>query len=224
MWRQSMQRHCQTKFYTASWRAGAGWSPTVFAQKSPTRSARFDAENDLYSFALTVPQEHPAVSLAAAIGSPDAYAGEVPVAYAQLRPGASVTEEELLEFAARLIPERAAVPKRIRISSALPMTAVGKIFKPALYALEVEAAIRSEADKIGVTIEAINIEREPRTGLTARVHAVGDARDLRAALDRYAFKAECLPSKILRFDRPPGARSGHMLAKPRADLRFADVA
>ena len=142
-----------------------------------------------------MPQEHPAVSLAAAIGSPDAYAGEVPVAYAQLRPGASVTEEELLEFAARLIPERAAVPKRIRISSALPMTAVGRIFKPALYALEVEAAIRSEADKIGVTIEAINIEREPRTGLTARVHAVGDARDLRAALDRYAFKAECLPSK-----------------------------
>jgi len=107
-----------------------------------------------------------------------------------LRPGASVTEEELLEFAARLIPERAAVPKRIRISSGLPMTGVGKIFKPALYALEVEAAIRSEADKIGVTIEVINIDRDPRTGLTARVHAVGDARDLRAALDRYAFKAE----------------------------------
>src|SRR5271166_4818017 len=49
------QRRCQTKFYTASWRAGAGWSPTVFAHESPTRSARFDAENDLYSFALTVP-------------------------------------------------------------------------------------------------------------------------------------------------------------------------
>src|SRR5208282_1390101 len=47
--------HCQTKFYTASWRSGAGWRPTVFAQESPTRSARFDAENDLYSFALTVP-------------------------------------------------------------------------------------------------------------------------------------------------------------------------
>ena len=49
------ERHCQTKFYTASWRSGAGWSPTVFAQESPTRSARFDAENDLYPFALTVP-------------------------------------------------------------------------------------------------------------------------------------------------------------------------
>jgi len=34
---------------------GAGGSSTVFAEESPTRSARFDAENDLYSFALTVP-------------------------------------------------------------------------------------------------------------------------------------------------------------------------
>jgi len=48
------RRLCQTKFYTASWRSGAGWSPTVFAHESPTRWARFDAENDLYSIALTV--------------------------------------------------------------------------------------------------------------------------------------------------------------------------
>jgi hypothetical protein len=53
--RKLCHQHCQTKFYTASWRAGAGWSPTVFAQESPTRSAGVDAENDLYSFALTVP-------------------------------------------------------------------------------------------------------------------------------------------------------------------------
>src|SRR5208337_4858221 len=47
--------HCQTKFYTASWRSGTGRSHTVFAHESPTHSPRFDAENDLYSFALTVP-------------------------------------------------------------------------------------------------------------------------------------------------------------------------
>ncbi len=41
-------RHCQTKFYTAGWRFGVGWSPTVFAHESPTRSARFDAENGQY--------------------------------------------------------------------------------------------------------------------------------------------------------------------------------
>jgi hypothetical protein len=77
-------------------------------------------------------QTHPAVLLTAAVGSPDAYAGELPVAYVQLKPGTAVTEAELLEHAARTIPEKAAIPKRIKISSSLPTTAVGKLFKPAL--------------------------------------------------------------------------------------------
>jgi len=136
--------------------------------------------------------KHPAVALAAAIGSPDAYAGEMPVAYVQLKPGASVTEEELLEFAAKLIPERASIPKRIKISSAMPMTSVGKIFKPALQELEIEAAIRSEASRVGATIVAIHFERDARTGLTARVHVVDDLPELRAALDRYPIKTELL--------------------------------
>jgi fatty-acyl-CoA synthase len=37
--------------------------------------------------------KHPSVALAAAIGSPDAHAGEVPVAYAQIKPGAVVSEQ-----------------------------------------------------------------------------------------------------------------------------------
>ena len=40
--------HCQTKFYTAIWRCGARWGPTVFAHELSTRSARFDAETRLY--------------------------------------------------------------------------------------------------------------------------------------------------------------------------------
>src|SRR5271166_6236162 len=48
-------RHCQTKFYTASWRSGPGGSPTAFAEESPTRSARFDAENDLNGYPLHCP-------------------------------------------------------------------------------------------------------------------------------------------------------------------------
>ena len=34
--------------------------------------------------------QHPAVALAAVVGQPDAYAGELPVAYVQLKPGATV--------------------------------------------------------------------------------------------------------------------------------------
>ena len=45
---QPSGRHCQTEFYTAGWRSGMRWSPTVFVHESPRCSARFDAENDLY--------------------------------------------------------------------------------------------------------------------------------------------------------------------------------
>jgi fatty-acyl-CoA synthase len=49
---------------------------------------------------------HPAVQFCAAVGAPDAYAGELPVAFVTLRPGASVTEAELLAFAAERVDER----------------------------------------------------------------------------------------------------------------------
>ena len=50
-----LRRHCQTKFCTACLRAGTRWSSTVFAHELPPRSASFEAENGLYSFALTTP-------------------------------------------------------------------------------------------------------------------------------------------------------------------------
>jgi len=76
--------------------------------------------------------QHPAVEGAAAIGRPDRYAGELPVAYVQLKPGAKATQEELLDFARARIAERAAVPLEITIIPALPQTNVGKVFKPQL--------------------------------------------------------------------------------------------
>jgi fatty-acyl-CoA synthase len=75
---------------------------------------------------------HPAVQLAAAVGAPDAYAGEVPVAYATLMPGASVTEDELLAFVAARVDEAPAKPRRVTVLERMPTTNVGKIFKPEL--------------------------------------------------------------------------------------------
>jgi fatty-acyl-CoA synthase len=82
---------------------------------------------------------HPDVVLAAAIGRPDEHAGEVPVAYVQLKPGATVSAEALAEFAQTRIAERAARPRFVRVIDAMPLTAVGKVFKPALR--DQEAAI-----------------------------------------------------------------------------------
>jgi fatty-acyl-CoA synthase len=75
---------------------------------------------------------HPAVALAAAVGMPDGYAGELPVCYVALRPGASVTQDELRDHAQRTIGERPAWPKEIHIVDAIPLTSVGKIYKPQL--------------------------------------------------------------------------------------------
>jgi fatty-acyl-CoA synthase len=75
---------------------------------------------------------HPAVALAAAIGRPDSRAGETPVLYVQLKAGATASETELLEYARAHILERAAHPKTVKILQTMPVTAVGKIFKPAL--------------------------------------------------------------------------------------------
>jgi len=128
--------------------------------------------------------------LTAAIGSPDAHAGELPVAYVQLKAGAAVTEAELLEHAARSIPEKAAIPKRVKISSSLPTTAVGKLFKPALVEREIEEAIRAEAKKLDVEIASITVERDPQRGLRAVVATDAGGDRLKAALDRYAFASE----------------------------------
>ncbi|HEX8956875.1 MAG TPA: AMP-binding protein, partial [Burkholderiaceae bacterium] len=56
---------------------------------------------------------HPAVQICAAVGAPDAYAGELPVLFATLVPGASATEVELLAYAAERVDEGPARPKSV---------------------------------------------------------------------------------------------------------------
>jgi fatty-acyl-CoA synthase len=76
--------------------------------------------------------KHPDVLLAAAVGRPDAYAGELPVAYVQLVADAAATADELGRFVLDSIPERAAAPKEITILPSMPLTDVGKPAKPQL--------------------------------------------------------------------------------------------
>ncbi|MCQ4129195.1 acyl-CoA synthetase [Rhodococcus erythropolis] len=75
---------------------------------------------------------HPAVEMAAAVGAPDTYAGELPVAFVTLVPGAVVTMEELLAHTVIRVDEPPARPKRITVLDSMPVTGVGKLFKPKL--------------------------------------------------------------------------------------------
>ncbi|WP_439370331.1 acyl-CoA synthetase [Bradyrhizobium sp. PMVTL-01] len=134
--------------------------------------------------------KHPAVAMAAAIGGPDAYAGEIPVAYVQLKPGAATNEQQLLEFAAGHIPERAAIPKHVKVMSSLPVTGVGKIFKPALQQREIEATVRQEARSVGAIVTSVAFAPYPRLGQVVRIRAEEGREALHAALERYTFKFE----------------------------------
>jgi fatty-acyl-CoA synthase len=85
---------------------------------------------------------HPAVALCAAVGAPDAYAGELPVAFATLKTGSDVTEAELLAFTAERVDEGPAKPKSITVLNAMPVTNVGKIYKPELRTLATAAVVQ----------------------------------------------------------------------------------
>lgn len=69
---------------------------------------------------------HPEVMLCAAVSKPDAYAGELPVAYVQLVKGAKASAAELAAFAAEHVPERPAAPKEVILMEAMPLTDVEK--------------------------------------------------------------------------------------------------
>ncbi len=101
---------------------------------------------------------HPAVQLSAAVGAPDAYAGELPVAFVTLVPGANVSAAELLAFAADRVDEAPARPKSVSIIDTMPMTNVGKIYKPELRELAtrgvIETLVGEACDALGLPVGA----------------------------------------------------------------------
>ncbi len=137
---------------------------------------------------------HPAVALAAAVGVPDAYAGELPVCYLQLRPGARVTDDELHDHAQATIGERPAWPRHFHITETIPVTAVGKIYKPQL---RCDAALRHVSNLVQNQLACpqaqVSVEDGGKRGLRVTV-AIPAARHaqvpaVREALAGYLFEA-----------------------------------
>jgi fatty-acyl-CoA synthase len=91
---------------------------------------------------------HPAVDLCAAVGAPDAYAGELPVVFVTLKAGAQATEAELLAFTAQRVDEAPAQPKSITVLERMPVTNVGKIYKPELRTLATAAVAKGLIEQV----------------------------------------------------------------------------
>ena len=135
------------------------------------------------------------------MGRPDAHAGELPMAFVQLRPSAQATPAELLQFARERVSERAAAPAEIIVLDQLPLTGVGKIFKPALRhvaaAQTLERAL--QALEAGQATFIVDVGPHPVHGALASVRICGalspdEERSVRRLLDKYRIQYEIVVS------------------------------
>jgi long-chain acyl-CoA synthetase len=110
----------------------AGWFYVVDRKKDQINAGGYkvwprEVEDVLY--------EHDAVREAAVVGVPDEYRGETVKAFVSLRPGSSVTAEDLITFTR----ERMAAynyPRQIEFLDEIPKTVTGKLLRRELRARE----------------------------------------------------------------------------------------
>ena len=130
---------------------------------------------------------HPAVALAAAVGRPHPRLGEVPADYVELKESGEADEIELLRYAVENVGEKSARPDVVRIVEALPVTPVGKIFKPELLRREIEDVVREVAQRVNVELIALNVVADPNLGNVAQATVRGDFESFQQALAEYTF-------------------------------------
>ena len=140
---------------------------------------------------------HPAVAMAAAVGRPDEYAGELPVVYVQLNDGAQATPDEIRTYLEENITERPALPKEVVLVDAIPTTAVGKMFKPELRWDQAQKHFRQKLaylEEAGLSL-SVSVGESKARGTLCRVSLSGGpdvdrARieaDIAANLDKYQY-------------------------------------
>jgi len=135
---------------------------------------------------------HPAVRAAAAVGRPDRHSGEVPVAYVVPAGPGPFDETGLLAWAGTAIGEAAARPKRIYPVDAIPLTSVGKQFKPALAA---DAAVRVVTDALAAAgLADPQVTAAHEDGRLVITVTGADPDRVRDALAGFALTVRCGPA------------------------------
>ena len=137
---------------------------------------------------------HPAVKLAAAVGMPDAYAGELPVCFVELLPDNDVSVEDLHHHAQNSIDERPAWPKHILSIGAIPLTTVGKIYKPSLRCDAAKTKITDLVqNELGLTDAYVDVVAGGSRGMRVTVILPEDNRsstgEVEDALAAFLFEA-----------------------------------
>jgi fatty-acyl-CoA synthase len=139
---------------------------------------------------------HPAVAAAAAVGRPDRHSGEVPVAYVVPAGPGRFDETELLAWAGTAIGEPAARPKRIYPIDAIPVTAIGKQFKPTLAA---DAAVRVVTEALAAAgLADARVSAAHENGRLVLSVTGADPDRVREAAGGFALTVRCGPATAPR--------------------------
>lgn len=84
------------------------------------------------------------------------------------------------------------MPKAIRLVAAMPLTGVGKIFKPELRQREIMDALRTALRDADVAISGVEVINDPRTGIQVEVTVADSANAdvARGVLGQFPFRFE----------------------------------
>lgn len=111
--------------------------------------------------------------------------------------------DDLTTYVSANIPERAAIPKAIYIIDEIPLTAVGKIYKPELVCLEIKQTI-TEAINAHLKNKAvqINVFADKKLGIKANIfvneNEINELQpQIKALLTPFSFNYEVLAIKTI---------------------------
>ena len=138
--------------------------------------------------------DFPGIALAAAVGRPDAYAGEVPMLFVMAQPGVTIDSHALGEFVSSRLYEPPARPRAVEVITEMPLTPIGKIFKPKLREIAADGAARDllKAEGLG-DITTVAPITDPARGLVLQVKVKGDAATVERAkrvMERFQVRAD----------------------------------
>lgn len=134
---------------------------------------------------------HPDLEHIAAVGQPDVYAGELPCLYVTVKSGQDApSQQDLLDYGRSRIGERAALPAHAEVIDTMPLTAVGKIFKPTLREVAAARVAKRSLEAFELSVD-VYARHDPARGLTVYVKLVGgEIGKVREVMGQFALAYE----------------------------------